>query len=97
MGFKLEFNTILSLPGDQDHLASELQTGNTYTVIKSGERIFPVNIPIDLSDSSYKFVAKVVVRKLTISTGKTELTIEVVKLFDDIESKVISDNFSKHA
>ena len=96
MGYKVEFNTILSVPGDVLDVSS-LEIGKIYEVTKDGERIFPLNIPIDLSDESYHFVAKVVVRKLTLEKGKTTLFIEVQKIFSAHEANVISSNFAKEA
>lgn len=71
MGYKLEFNTILSITSDTLNV-SELEAGKQYTTVKDGERLFPLNIPIDLCDSEYKFYAKVAVRKLILFDGKTE-------------------------
>jgi hypothetical protein len=96
MGYHLEFNTILSVPVGRLDL-SQLEVGKSYDVIKDGERIFPLNIPIDLCGEDYKFVAKVAVRKLILSKGETVLSFDVLKLFNDEESRVISDNFSKEA
>lgn len=96
MGYKLEFNTILSIKsGTLD--ASELVAGKQYTTIKDGERLFPLNIPIDLCDSEYQFYAKVAVRKLVLYGGKTELHFDVLKIFSNVESKVITENFAKSA
>lgn len=96
MGYKLEFNTILSIPDGALDLSS-LTVGQRYTVNKPEERIFPLNIPIDLCGSDYIFIAKVAVRKLTLTEGNTELELDVIKLFDENESKIISENFAKHA
>lgn len=96
MGYKLEFNTILSVPEGQLDLAN-LAVGKTYEVTKSGERLFVLNIPIDLCGDDYQFIAKVVIRKLTLSRDKTELLVEVLKLFSPEESLVISKNFAKQA
>lgn len=96
MGYNLEVNTILSVPDGQIDL-QHLTVGTQYKVVKSGERLFVLNIPIDMCDENYVFVAKVAVRKLTLSRNETQLEIEVMKLFTNEESKIISDNFSKEA
>ena len=96
MGYKLELNTILSLPKSTID-PSTLEMGKRYTVEKPGERLFPLNIPIDLSDDEYEFYAKVAIRKLILTKGKTELEFEVLKIFNENESKVITQNFAKQA
>ena len=96
MGYKLEFNIVLSITSSTLKV-SELEAGKQYTTIKDGERLFPLNIPIDLCDSEYNFYAKVAVRKLILCEGKTELNFDVLKLFTDAESKVITENFAKSA
>lgn len=96
MGYKVEINTVLSLP-DKSVDTKEMIVGEKYTVIKDGERLFPLNIPLDLCDTNYIFLAKIAIRKLTLEDKSTEVTFEILKIFSAEESKVITDNFSKHA
>lgn len=96
MGYRLEFNTILSVPDGQVDL-DNLVVGQSYKITKPNERLLPLDIPIDLSDENYRFIAKAAVRKLTLTKSQTELEVEILKLFTPEESKVISDNFAKEA
>lgn len=96
MGYKLEINTILSIPPNQLNL-TDLEVGKIYSITKSGERLFVLNIPIDLCNDSYNFLAKVAIRKLTLIRDKTILEFEVLKKFSATESKIITDNFTKQA
>lgn len=73
----------------------KIKAGAKYRVEKQGERLYPLNIPIDICDEDYKYYGKVVVRKLSLERGKTVLDFEVVKVFDEEESRVFSKSFIK--
>lgn len=94
MGYHLEFNCLLVVPNHTLDLAA-LELGKLYHIVKEKERLYPLNIPIEICDDNYKYHGKVAVRKLTLERGKTSLDIEVLKIFDATESAVYTNNFIK--
>jgi len=94
MGYHIEFNCLLVVPKESLDLTT-IQAGNRYQIEKEKERLYPLNIPIEICDENYTYFGKVAVRKLTIEANKTSLEIEVLKLFDANESTVYTSNFIK--
>lgn len=93
MGYLLEINSLLKIPKTSGIDLKKIKAGEKYTVEKQGERLYPLNIPLDLCDEDYKYYGKVVIRKLSLEKGKTVLEFEVIKVFDQEESRVFSKNF----
>jgi hypothetical protein len=94
MGYQVEFNCLLVVP----HSTLDLDTltaGATYTLVKEKERLYPLNMPIEICNEAYEYYGKIAVRKLTLEAGKTELVIEVLKIFTPDEKKVYTNNFIK--
>lgn len=94
MGYSLEFNCLLVVPEGSLDL-TKIEVGVKYNLIKDKERLYPLNIPIEICDQNYKYFGKVAVRKLTLEAGKTTLEIEVLKIFSSEESEVYTNNFIK--
>lgn len=92
MGYHLEFNCLLVVPGNTLDL-NTLEVGKIYTIVKDKERLYPLNIAIEICNEAYEYYGKVAVRKLTLEAGKTELVIEALKIFDEAEKKIYTDNF----
>lgn len=67
--------------------------GGEFTIEKDGMRIMPFLNPMELSTSDHKYIAKIVVNELRIVADKTFVTFEVLKLFDENEQKIYTDNF----
>ena len=93
MGYQLEFNCLLRLPKSFDTNILKLQ--NTLTIEKEDERLYPLNIPLEICDYDYNYLGKVSVTKLTLEKGKTTLDIKVLKIFSPQEAKIFTDNFIK--
>jgi len=93
MSTPINLNALLSLPDD---FQNTLEIGKEYTIMKSGYRITPVGVPMELSDSNHKYLGKVVVLKLEITKEHTDITFKVLKLFNEKESKVFSENFLRY-
>lgn len=72
-----------------------LEVGQHYTIVKEKERLYPLNIAIEICDDAYNYYGKVAVRKLALEAGKTTLEIEVLKIFDANECAVYTNNFIK--
>lgn len=89
MGYFVKFNWLLRLNPTFD--ISMIKEGATLTYTAEGERIFPLNIPIEISDSEATYLAKIVIRKLVLEKDTTTVTFEVLKMFTPEESKVYTE------
>jgi hypothetical protein len=94
MGYHLEFNCLLSVPSDLLDLKN-MQAGKVHQITKEKERLYPLNIPIEICDENYQYYGKVAVRKLTLEAGKTSVEFEVLKVFTPDEAAVYTSNFIK--
>lgn len=94
MGYHLEFNCLLVVPRELLNLKS-IRVGETHVITKEKERLYPLNIPIEICDEDYCYYGKVAVRKLTLEAGKTSLEVEILKLFSPEEAEVYTNNFIK--
>lgn len=94
MGYPIIFNCLLTV-SETDLDLSTLEFGRHYSLEKSAERLFPLNVPIEICDEDHKYYGKVAVRKLTLEAGKTTLQIEVLKIFNENEADVYTRNFIK--
>ncbi|MCJ7804826.1 DUF2584 domain-containing protein [Patescibacteria group bacterium] len=94
MGYLLEINSLLRIPSNSIDL-SKIKVGDKFTIKKDGERLYPLNIPIEICDENYVYYGKVVVKKLTLGDQKTILEIEVIKVFSKKEAQIFSKNFIK--
>jgi len=94
MGYHLEINTLLKIPKQAFDL-TKIKKGEKYGVIKTGERLYPLNIPVDICDEKYVYFGKVAIRKLTLEKNKTYLEIEILKVFSKQESRIFTKNFIK--
>lgn len=93
MGYLLEINSLLKVPQGAGIDLNKIKVRERYKVEKQGERLYPLNIPTDICDENYRYYGKVMIRKLSLEKGKTVLEFEVVKVFDQEESRVFSKNF----
>jgi hypothetical protein len=94
MGYTLQFNCLLTVSSQLLDLGT-LEVGKTYTIAKNLERLYPLNIPIEICNENHQYYGKVAVRKLTLERDKTTMTFEVLKLFTTSEAAVYTDNFIK--
>lgn len=93
MGYTLEFNCLLVVPNAQLDLKT-LKAGDKVQIIKDGSRLYPVDIPIEICDKdTYTYYGKVAIRKLTLQDNKTVLEIEMLKVFNEQESRIYTSNF----
>lgn len=92
MGFILEHNSLLRLT-DPQLSEIKLEKGEGFNLIKEGERIYPLNIPFEFCDKDYRYIGKIMVNKISIEKNKTTLEGKVLKIFNEEEAKIFSDNF----
>ena len=92
MGYQIKFNCLLTV-SKTDLSLQDLVVGQRYNITKDGERLYPLNIPIEVCDDDHVYYGKVAVRKLTLEAEKTSLEFEVLKIFSPEEAKVYTNNF----
>jgi hypothetical protein len=85
LGFSVKFNWVL-----QADIPQELQLGKCYEFSKEGNRVFPIETPIDLIDSSRAAIAKIRVKTFNNSVNTTDVTFEVIKLYSGDEKSVLT-------
>jgi len=72
MGSKLEFNWILKLSPQQGFPSSDnVVAEGVFEFEKTGQRFYPIDMPIELVDQNWNVVAEVVVTELNISSSAT--------------------------
>lgn len=86
MGFPIKFNWVL-----QCDIPSVLKNGDKYPFVKDGNRVFPIDTPIDLIDTNRNAVAKIKVKRFTNEPLKTSGEFEVVKIYSGNEKDVLSN------
>lgn len=85
MGFSVKFNWVLQIDLNQS-----LKEQGAYPFEKIGNRVFPIDTPIDLIDMERNALAKI---KITSFLNQYELTkgvFEVVKIYTGEEKTVLS-------
>ena len=81
MGYKIEFNWQLKLKPEYG-LPKNLVRGRVYKFKKPEERLYPINIPIELWDYIHKFpLAKIEISEVSISKNQTEGKFKIIKIF----------------
>jgi len=86
MGFSVKFNWVLQFdPVDQ------LEMKQVYDFQKAGNRVFPIETPIDLIDTDRNALAKIKVVSFSNSISDTSGKFEVVKIYSGVEKTVLSN------
>lgn len=85
-----KLNGLLTFEDDFDGV---IEPGKIYTVKKSGYRILPYQVPMELADANFKYLGKAKVIKIVVEGDFTEITFEVLKVFSQEESKIYSSNY----
>ncbi|MBD2021580.1 DUF2584 family protein [Leptolyngbya sp. FACHB-36] len=81
MGMPCQVNSIVRLKRSQGY-PDRLTLHEQHRVAKSGYRIFPLDVPLQLVDDDWIAHADVVIRSLTWENQTTTLTLEVVRLYE---------------
>ncbi|MBI3333935.1 DUF2584 family protein [Candidatus Pacearchaeota archaeon] len=69
---------------------SSLEERAEYVFEKSGNRIFPLETPIDLLNMQRDAVAKIRITEFTNKPGITTGRYEVIKIYQDTEKQVLT-------
>lgn len=86
MGSSVKFNWVLQMEPPEC-----LEMERAYQFEKNGNRVFPIDTPIDLIDLNRTAIAKI---KITTFTNKRDLTsglFEVIKIYTGTEKIVLSN------
>jgi len=86
MGFEIKFNWALQIEEPKN-----LSEGEVYDFIKSGNRIFPIEIPIDLINSRREAVAKVHILEFSSTKTETKGKYKVIKIYTGEEKTVLTN------
>ena len=70
---------------------SELEEKAVYNSQKPGNRIFPLETPIDMIDMEREAIAKIKVTEFTNKPGTTTGKYSIVKIYQGQEKQVLSD------
>ncbi|MBM3232557.1 DUF2584 family protein [Candidatus Pacearchaeota archaeon] len=82
MGIDIRFNWALQITPPKD-----LKERETYSFEKPGNRIFPLETPIDLITMDREAIAKIEVTEFTNRPGTTTGTYQVIKKYSGSERK----------
>ena len=85
MGFSIKFNWVLQITPPKN-----LELDRAYEFNKPGNRVFPIDTPIDLIDLERNAVAKIRVTSFTVNEDMTVGSFTVVKVYKGNEKKVLS-------
>jgi len=86
MGYSVKFNWALKI-SPPDPIALNC----SYEFSKSGNRIFPIDIAIDLIDEDRTAIAKVKIKSFTNDGLTTTGRFEVVKIYSGEEKQVLTN------
>lgn len=91
MGSAIKFNWVLQIDPP-----APLQMHNSYPFEKTGNRMFPVNTPIDLIDIDRNAIAKIKITSFSNTLDRTSGSFEVIKLYIGTEQAVLSNYWAEN-
>ncbi len=91
MGFTVKFNWVL-----QCEPAADLQAGREFPFEKSGNRVFPLDTPIDLIDPNRNAIAKIKIVHFRNESTLTTGTYTVSKVYAGHEKSVLSNYWKEN-
>jgi len=91
MGQITEVNWLLKLNNSNGLNEETIETGETFKFNKSGYRIYPINIPIDLLNSDWEVIAKIVIVTISIDENTTFGEYKVIRLYSNQEKLFLTN------
>ncbi|MBN2422673.1 DUF2584 family protein [Candidatus Woesearchaeota archaeon] len=85
----------MKLKPEQGLNEQELEENKTYLFNKKEERVYPINIPIDLVNQDWEVIAKVLIKEITIKQDQTNGKFFVLKKYSNNERKFLTDNLKE--
>lgn len=95
MGSKIEFNWVLKLKPENGLNEDLLKEGEIYEFTKSGNRAYPINIPIDLLNQDWIALARIIVIEYTNKENITTGRYRVIRIYSEEQRKNITDYWKK--
>ncbi|MBU0758722.1 MAG: DUF2584 family protein [Nanoarchaeota archaeon] len=95
MGQMIEFNWLLKLKPEQGLDEKNLEPGREYKFLKKEERLYPIEIPIDLVNLEWEIVANVVVKEYTVRKDETKGKYMVLRVYGSEEREFLTKNLKK--
>tara|TARA_Y100000310_G_C20607740_1_gene776400 strand:- start:1121 stop:1447 length:327 start_codon:yes stop_codon:yes gene_type:complete len=95
MDSKIEFNWALKLKPENGLDESLLREGEIYNFTKSGNRVYPLNIPIDLINQDWVALARVIVIEYTNKENIITGRYRIVRIYNEEERRSITDYWKK--
>lgn len=89
MGQPVEMNTVLKLSVEQG-LPEDPVVGESYLFRKSGPRIYPIGVPVELIGDDWQTLGKAVIDEFTINLDETRGKFRVVKRFTADEAEAFN-------
>lgn len=86
MGFEIKFNWALQIE-EPDNLVE----GEVYDFVKTGNRAFPIETPIDLINLKREAVAKVHILEFSNTKTETKGKYKVIKIYKGEEKTILSN------
>lgn len=90
MGFISEFNWVLKL---SDLNESVLNEGMCYSFRKSGARIYPIKMPIDLLNTNWEPVGRCVINSFTVTENETTGCYTILELYSQETRELLSHQY----
>lgn len=91
MRYQTEFNYMLKIR-EWQWLPSEPEVGKAYQFSKTIERIYPIGLPIFLTDDDLRVIGKCVVTEYTVWDGNTSWSYTIISIYDEEISRVMTDD-----
>jgi Protein of unknown function (DUF2584) len=79
MGMPCQVNSILKL--DRSAYPPQLAIGHIHTAVKSGYRILPIDVPLQLVDEAWCAQADVIIRELSWKNQQTTLIFVIDRIY----------------
>jgi hypothetical protein len=92
MSYLVRFNWVLKIDPPK-----QLAIGETYSFSKSGSRIFPIGVPIDLITLKRKAIAKIKVVNFAQDGQQTTGQFIVIKLYESEEQEFLTTYWQENA
>jgi len=85
MGFKIKFNWVLQIDSPEI-----VELNQQYSFCKRGNRVFPIDTPIDLIDNKRNAIAKIQIQSFKNETNKTSGSFRVIKVYEGSEKAMLT-------
>ena len=94
MGRMIELNTMLRLKeGDVD--LYHIKVENEYKIIKSGIRLYPMNLSILMLDEKWTALGYCMITKTISENDQMEVTFRILSIFTPEEQQIVTKTMSE--